>query len=74
MLTMSGVVKALSFVACLIDEGFWKPSTRASVARSLLREGMVGLQSSACAVCSDNWTVFNCSRVVPGCAWMCCDD
>ena len=41
MLTMSGVVNALSFVACLTVEGFWKPSTRASVARSLLRAGMV---------------------------------
>ena len=54
MLTMSGVVNALSFVACLTVEGFWKPSTMASVARSLLREGMVAFAVKCYPGCSDN--------------------
>jgi hypothetical protein len=74
MLTMSGVVNALSFVACLIDEGFWKPSATARVTRSLLRDGMVAFAVKCYPGCSDNGLSSNCSRVVPGCAWGCCDD
>ena len=74
MLTMSGVVNALSFVACLIDEGFWKPSATARVTRSLLRDGMVAFAVEVLPRLQRQWTVFNCSRVVPGCAWGCCDD
>ena len=54
MLTMSGVDNALSFVACLIDEGFWKPSATARVTRSLLRDGMVAFAVKCYPGCSDN--------------------
>ena len=74
MLTMSGVVNALSFVAWRMDEGFWKPSATAIVMRSLLREGMAAFAVKCRLECGATMTVFNCSRAVPACAWVCCDD
>ena len=71
MLTMSGVVNALSFVAWRMDEGFWKPSATARVTRSLLREGMVAFAVKCYPGCSDNGlssTVVVWCQAVRGCS------